>query len=236
VISTLFLLALVLKLAPRAERTGRRLIIAAVVLQLLAVQLRIKSYGEISSRYMMIPLAMSIPWAASGLLALLNMIAVRLRSIWSVKSIDVRTLGVVVVALPMLYYLARPVNYDKAPYRQAGEWLHKNTQPADLVLAPERFLQIMFYAGRTYPDKTWVQGAKSSSIESLQADIQRCRPQWCIEDAGTRRSKSGEAQRFQALSSGVIPELHRAWSSPVGGSEVGIFRVTAEPSAPQPPP
>ena len=234
VISTLFLLALVLRSAPRAERTGRRLVIAAVVLQLLAVQLRIKSYGEISSRYMMIPLALSIPWAASGLLVLLSMIAARLRSVWNVKAIDVRTLGVVVVALPMLYYLARPVNYDKAPYRQAGDWIAKHTCLCDTVLAPERFLQIMFYAGRTYPDRTWIQTSKYSSIESLRAELRRRGSQWFIDDAGTRKSKSGEADRFWILSSGAIPEVHPVWSSPVGGSEVGIFRVYTEPAASQP--
>jgi 4-amino-4-deoxy-L-arabinose transferase-like glycosyltransferase len=232
IISTLFLLALILKTSPPAEPTGRRLVMAVVLLQLLAVQFRIKSYGEISSRYMIIPLVLSIPWAASGLLALLTIVSTRLRSVWNVQSIDVRTLGTVLAALPMLYYLARPVNYDKAQYRQAGEWLHQHARPDDLVLARDRLEQLMFYAGRTYPSRAWAQCAKGDSIEDIRSDVARYHPQWFVDAAGSRRAKIDEAQLFRALSSGAIPQLQSAWSGGTKEHNACVFRV-APPGAPR---
>ncbi|HVP10537.1 MAG TPA: glycosyltransferase family 39 protein [Phycisphaerae bacterium] len=225
IISTLFLLALVLKSAPRADPTGRRLAIAAVFLQLLAVQFRIKSYGEISSRYMIIPLVLCIPWAASGLLALLNVVAARLRAAWNVQSIDVRTLGTILVALPMLYYLARPINYEKAQFRHAGEWLYQHARPGDLVLAHDRLEQLMFYAGRTYPDQTWLRCSPTESVEAIRAEISQRHPQWYVDVEGGAQQRADRGSDRQATSSRAIPDLQPAWSGGASGQEVRIFHV-----------
>jgi 4-amino-4-deoxy-L-arabinose transferase-like glycosyltransferase len=229
VISTLFLLALFLKSAPQAEPVGRRLVLAAVVLQLLAVQLRVKSYGEISSRYLIIPLALAIPWSAAGLLTLLNLLCVRLRAVWNVKPVDVRTIGVVLAALPLLYYLARPVNHDKAAYRRAGQWLYQNAGREDLILAPEGLEQLMFYVGRTYPDRTWIAYAEDEPIEQMQVRVRSAGARWLVDAEGCRRKGVDETAYFQALLAGATPQLQTAFGGGSQGRQAYVFRITQKP-------
>ncbi|MFH1417098.1 MAG: glycosyltransferase family 39 protein, partial [Planctomycetota bacterium] len=193
VISTLFLLAMFLKSAPRAEANGRRLAVAAVLLQMLAVQLRVKSYGEISSRYMVVPLALSIPWAAAGLLALLNIISLRLRARWPIRPIDIRTAGIVLASLPMLFYLTKPVGAGKAHYRHAGQWLYENAEPGDGVLAHSRLEQLMFYAGRTWPDETWRRLDEAATVDDIRRQIDGHAARWLVDVKASRHATIDES-------------------------------------------
>ncbi len=232
VISTLFLLAMFLKSASRAEAHGRRLAVAAVLLQLLAVQFRVKSYGEISSRYMVIPLALSIPWAAAGLLAILNIISLRLRAKWPVRSIDVRTAGVVLVSLPMLFYLTKPIGAGKAHYRRAGQWLYEHAEPNDGVLGHSRLEQLMFYAGRTWPDETWRRLSETSTVDDLHQCMDRPDMRWLVDIKASRRAAFDESAHFLALTDGSLPRLHMAWHDGPAQCTAYIFRIDDHLDAP----
>jgi len=232
VISTLFLLAMFLKSAPRAEANGRRLAVAAVLLQLLAVQFRVKSYGEISSRYMVVPLALSIPWAAAGLLALLNIISLRLRAKWPIRPIDVRTAGVVLVSLPMLFYLTKPIGTGKAHYRHAGEWLYENAEPDDGVLAHRRLEQLMFYAGRTSPDETWRRLDEAATVDDIRRRLDGHAARWLVDVKASRRAVIDESAHFQALTNGGLPRLHTAWRNGPAHRMAFIFRIDDNLGAP----
>lgn len=209
VISTLFLLCLFLKSAPRAERSGRRLVLLAVALQVIAVQLRVRSYGEISSRYMVIPLALSIPWAAAGLLATITLIAAKLRERWPVlRPVDIRNVGLVVVMLPMLYYLTLPPGGDRADYRAAGQWLYDNADPADVVIAHDRLKQVMFYAGRTYPRRDkWIACKETDGTHALAKLIRRKHARWLVDIERSRREAIDETAHFAALEAGKVGRL-----------------------------
>lgn len=239
VLSTLALIALILKTAPRPESRGTRLVVVAIALQLVAVQLRVKSYGEISSRYLLIPAALTIPWAAAGMSALVTMIAAalargagqteadptilarrRIRSLWLSASL--------VVFVPLVYYATMQINADKAPYKLAGWWLRSNTKRADRVHAHDRLEQVMFYAGRTWPETTWIHGddgRTEPSLDRLDGIIRETMPDYVVD---ARRSRDGDKAAqdayFEQLSSGDSDSLEVIWKSGAANHEVIVMR------------
>ena len=239
VLATLVLIALILRTAPRAESRASRLVVVAIALQLVAVQLRVRSYGEISSRYLLIPAALTIPWAAAGLSSLVTVIAAalargagetgadaaivarrRVRSLWLSASL--------VVFVPLISYATMQVNADKAPYKLAGWWLRSNTKRSDRVHAHDRLEQVMFYAGRTWPETTWVYGDDGHSkptLERLDGIIRDTRPDYVVD---VRRSRGGDAAAqddyFQRLTSGESNSLEVIWKSGAADHEVIVMR------------
>lgn len=239
VLSTLVLIALILKTAPRPESRGARLVVVAIALQLVAVQLRVKSYGEISSRYLLIPAALTIPWAATGLSALITMIAAalargagdtgadaammarrRIRSLWLSASL--------VVFVPLVYYATMQINADKAPYKLAGWWLRSNTKRADRVHAHDRLEQVMFYAGRTWPETTWIygdDGRTDPTLARLKEIVRETSPDYVVD---ARRSRDGgtaaQDAYIEKLSSGESDLLEVIWNSGAANHEVIVMR------------
>jgi hypothetical protein len=234
-ISTLVLVALFLKSAPRAETTGRRLVMVAVVLQIILVQLRVARYDEISSRYMVIPLALSIPWAAVGLVTLLNLIIRLLPPTARAAKALVLIVGLAAPLAPQVYYHTIPINDDRRAFRDAGLWLRDHAQPTDRILGHDRLKQVMFYAGRTYPDETWIRLPEISRTDTdnpgtgilrqVRDYIRQHRPAWFVEAQATRRNRLAEAAYLEALSTGAIPELHRVWPADSQTSRASIYRV-----------
>jgi len=239
VLSTLVLIALFLKSAPRAESRGARLVAVAIALQLIAVQLRVRSYGEISSRYLLIPAALTIPWAAAGMSALVTVIAAalargagetgadaammvrrRTASLWLSASL--------VVFVPLIYYATMQVNADKASYKLAGWWLRSNTKRADRVHAHDRLEQVMFYAGRTWPETTWIygdDGRTDPTIARLNGIIRETSPDYVVD---ARRSRDGDAAAqesyFERLTNGDSDSLEVIWKSGAADHEVIVMR------------
>lgn len=240
VISTLVLIALFLKSVPRAQSRGARLVLIAAALQLLAVQLRVKSYGEISSRYLVIPAGLCIPWAAAAMTTLVSVIAERLaratgeaadptspvtavrrlKSLWLSASI--------IVFVPLVFYATMPINADKAPYKLAGWWLRTNTKRTDRVFAHDRLEQIMFYAGRTWPETTWVHGddgRSAPSVERVANVLIADGPDYIVE---ARNSREATAEVQDAFYEAVVQlsDLNRPlWTSGESEHEVSIFRL-----------
>ena len=240
VLSTLVLIALFLKSVPRAESRAARLVILAIILQLLAVQLRVKSYGEISSRYLVIPAALTTPWAAAALATLVPLIAgrlaraanddslhlarQRLRSLWLSASL--------LVFVPLVFYATKPINADKAPYKLAGWWLRSNTQRTDRIFAHDRLEQLMFYAGRIWPETTWVHGddgRSEPSMDRLTAIVNEAKPDYFVE---ARRSRDGDRAPqdafFDRLTSEALPSFKVIWETGPAEHEVHILRAVKE--------
>lgn len=250
VLSTLVLIALFLKSCPRAERTGMRLVVLAVVLQVVAVQLRVKSYGEISSRYLLIPAALCIPWASTGMTTLVRLIAARLslasmaeaartaelagnyaapapfevverRRVWSLW-----LSASILVFAPLAYYAVQPISADKASYKLAGRWLRHHTDKADRILAHDRLEQIMFYAGRAWPVETWLPyEADGENADQMERLLAANRPDLFLDARSSRRDQtSKDAGYWDALESLAGYEL--VWTSGDGPHETRIYRRT----------
>lgn len=216
VLPMLFLVGAFSRFAPRAERRGRRLVAWAVVAQVLLLQARAAIYGELSSRYVAIPLALSLPWAASGWLTLIRRARPhRLAA----------TAAIVVPILPLAFYLARPVYGGKAHYRTAGIWLREHADPHDQILAHENLEQALYYADRTYPATTWSKTVRADGVEQVAARIASDHPSWFVDAEDSHRDQLDEGPYFSSLRGGAIPALKLEKEFGPVGRRILIFRV-----------
>ena len=238
VVSTLVLLGLFLKTAPRAESTGRRLVIVTVLLHLLAVQLRVKSYGEISSRYLVVPFILSVPWAATGFITFLSLLSYRIDPTKPGRLVALLLGGGFAVLFPLFYYATLPIHDGKQPLRTAGQWLYENADHDDIVLAHDRLEQSLFYADRTFPHDRWRSFAHVEPTETIGKIVKTTDADWYLDAtvARTRKGRINKESPSRSLLASEMPELTPAWSSPPGESEAHIFRVKHANTRPQPQP
>lgn len=143
-----------------AQAKLARLVAIAILLQLVATQLRGARHGEISQRYLMIPVALSIPWAAEAL----RQAAIALRRLRRGKlpqlirfapvfagpakrSPWIRLSLVAILISPMIWFCIRPTPKGADAPRLAGRWLSEHAQPGDRILTPREMSPVPFYAG-----------------------------------------------------------------------------------------
>lgn len=232
VFSTLFLVGLFLRrrdggrLMPMAEPRGRRLIVLAVLAQLVLVLLRAGVFGELSSRYMVIPAALVIPWAAAAFVAIVRKLASGIMDPTPSRKAAVWVSGYIVALVPLIYYVSIPVNDGTQRYRAAGLWLRDHADAEDTVLAHGRLEQIMFYAGRTYPQTTWLAYRESASVAEIREIIARDNPAWFVDAEASHRDLRDETKHFKALLDGEIPRLSLAHTAGPTQTRVRVFRVS----------
>lgn len=229
VFATLLLISIFSRQAPRAAPLARRFVIAAILLQLLLVHLRVGVYGEFSVRYTVIPAALALPWAASGFLYLLDRLALA-----RANPRTLRAAAVLLCFAPLIIYLGRPLNRGKDHYRAAGEWLHDHAAPTDTILAHEHLEQLLFYAGRTYPDTTWIKCKRTDDLPAIRARIDQERPAWFVDARASHHGELDETPHFEALSKAPPPgmSLERSFGEP---PHVYVFRATLKRSPSQTP-
>lgn len=232
ILSTLVVIGLFLRSAPRARSTGASLVVIAIALQLAAVMLRVKTYGELSARYLVIPAAMTIPWAAAGFMTLASLLAARQPDR---RAPLVAATGLVLVLAPLAWFCSRPINGDKACLRLAGQWLSEHAGGDAVIMAHNRLEQLMFYAGRLEADPRWVvsnsAGAPDAPIkpaalvDELRTDLAGRRPPWYIDATRTRRwSDADDAAFFLELRGGAMP-LREVQRFSTDRHDVFVFRV-----------
>lgn len=151
VLSTWAVVGFFWRRVPRGEANGRRLLAAAAGLQLLAAQLRGSSFDVISNRYMLIPAALSIPWAAAGLRGALGLLAERIRRRRNdVSAARVSRALALVTALalsPMIYRCLRLPPSGADAMRAAGNWLRTHATSGDRLAGTPHMDRVAFYAG-----------------------------------------------------------------------------------------
>lgn len=208
VFSTLFLVGLFVRrrdggrLMPMAEPCGRRLVVLAALAQLALVLLRVGVFGELSSRYMVIPAALVIPWAAAAFVAILRKLASGIMDPTPSRRAAVWVSGYIMALVPLIYYVSIPVNDGAQRFRTAGLWLREHAGAEDTVLAHERLKRVMFYAGRAYPRTRWLICSDSASVADIREIIARDRPAWFVDAEGSHRDIPDETQHFKALLAG----------------------------------
>lgn len=198
VIAILFLIAIVSPRAAKAESNGRRLVAWCAVIYIALVQARSVIYGEISERYAAIPAALAIPWAAAGWIVLFQTAA-------GVSQGSARRVLLLLVALvvpiPAAIYVARPVYGGKDHYRKAGIELRSLAASGERILAHEHLEQVLFYAGRVYPDNTWIKCRREDTGSRLLRIVRGQKPDWYVDAAGSHRGKLDENEHFRWLAS-----------------------------------
>lgn len=148
VVSTWVFVAVLWRRVPRGEPAARQLVIAAALLQCLAAQLRGSALGVISDRYMLIPAALSIPWAAAGLRWTLEALFARGQAATPQPRRTAAVYAITLLAVsPMIYRCIRPVPDEAAYMRHAGIWLAARAGPGDRIVGAPQLDRVAFYAG-----------------------------------------------------------------------------------------
>lgn len=225
VIAALFLASLFLKDAPRAAADGRRLILVAVGLQALLMQARAIVYGELSARYVVIPLVLCIPWAASALRHILLRVATGIPGLTPRGRVMVLIMGLVLPLSPLLAYALRPGEAAKAHYPEAGRWLRAALSTQDTVMAHKDLEQFMFYADLIDPEPRWVKCDRADGAEALRPQWAAHRPTWFVDIRGSHHGELEESEHFRRLLAGDAPELRLIESIGPERRRVYIFRV-----------
>lgn len=177
VFSTLAFAAVLIGVRARATGTSR-LLFLILLLHCGAVALRGSSFGVISSRYMLIPAALTLPWSAAGLCCLVDWIALRKAAsrglAWMVAWF--------VIAGITLPYALRTIHAQDVYLRDAGQWLRTAANPEDEVLAEHRACQTVFYSNvrwNEWPGEDW-------PIETILAHDAEASPRWYVHFDGAR--------------------------------------------------
>ncbi|MEE8169781.1 MAG: glycosyltransferase family 39 protein, partial [Phycisphaerae bacterium] len=218
VFSSLVLAALLLPQAPPAARGWRRLIIVLIALQCIAVWLRAASFGAVSARYMLIPTALTIPWAASGWCTLLDRLAR-----WRHDRSRMPEMIAALIFVPMLgYYALRPINAHQAYLREAGAWIRAHAAPADEILSDRRLCQVNLYAGlpwNQWPDVAW-------PLERILERDSRAAATWYVHLEGAYEDANTDQAVINAiLSHPRWPRAEEVYSGGPAGHRVRVLRL-----------
>ncbi len=182
VFAALFLAGLLIRSTPGAARPLATLCALIAIFQLLLVAARVLKYGELSSRYMLTAIALTIPWAAAGFVHLIRLAVVRSKNPSHRKAMFIWATGWVLALAPMVVYGFRPINAGRLTLREAGCWLRETAAPDDVILADDLNLsQAQYYADRIYPDAArWDRLARNAGDAARLEAIRRIRPAWFI--------------------------------------------------------
>ncbi len=187
VLAVLVLAALFVNTVPRAERRGARLIAAAIGAHLLLVVARTGVYGEISSRYMIIPAALTIPWAAAAMWTLTTGVASRIYNPTGPRKAAVWFSALMIALVPMLYYIVRPEPRNKNALRTAGDWLRERRAPGDIVLGHARMEQLLYYADLCWPDDgRWRRTKETATAANIESISRRTGARWYVDAIDVR--------------------------------------------------
>ncbi|HKQ49755.1 MAG TPA: glycosyltransferase family 39 protein [Phycisphaerae bacterium] len=207
VLSTLALVGFFWPGSARSDRAVRRLVVIAALLQVIAAQARGMQYGVVSERYLMIPAALAIPWAAAGLVAVALWMAERMansegriakgeaRAMREAEALGrLRSAGapattgrrpLLVAALiaigPMAYYDLRPAKEGADWQREAGAWIAGQAAKGDVVLAAPQRSPVAFYAGL---ERRW---PVSEGIAVAMRPVNRAQV-WVVDDPEMSRA------------------------------------------------
>lgn len=193
VFSTLALIGFFSRRVPRADRSLRRLLAILIALHVSAVLLRGRSFGVISTRYLVPVVALTLPWSAAGLLALSSWVRT--------QPSRVRRVALVAAIAPSVLLLAplrHGPNAGKLCLRAAGLWLRAHSRPADLVLSPLKLAPLLYYADRA---QFWPPLAEPAQMCSA---AQAARPAWLVY---IRRSAAASNETL--FLNRLVPDLDR---------------------------
>ncbi len=226
VFATLFLVCLFVRSMPRGERRGRDLLAAAAVAQLVLVQARVSAYGEISGRYLVIPAALSIPWAAAAFVSLAARVAGGIHQPTPGRQAAVWLSAFILALTPLIYYATLPISAGKEHYRRAGLWLAEHAAASDIIVTHPRLEQVMYYAGRTWPrDELWVRTRPEDPWKKAARIVEKKRAAWYVDARGSRRDDTMEQAFLREIERAQRPAMRLEHREAADDGEVFIWRV-----------
>lgn len=199
---------------PASRRLPRRIVVAVAVLHLAAVLLRGRSFGVISVRYLVVPVALTIPWAAAAVVTVLE----RLRT----RSPAWRWTLAAAVAAPLLLPLSHAPNRGKSALREAGNWLRLHAPPDAVILVPPRLEPLALYA-----DRAWF-WPSADDLEAWTQQASDARATWLVLEV-----IAGDAAAHDSTLANDWRKRHRATapvfeSRPHRGVAVSVWRAGSD--------
>lgn len=217
VISTLALIGMLWVRCPSSRTPVRWLILIAAVFQVLAAQLRGLSFGEMSDRYLLIPTALSIPWAAVALREIIVAMHERISRSSATPSAALTFFMVALASAPLIYRALRPGPAASRWQRDAGAWLAANGAAGETVLASWHVAPLAFYSGLP---RVWPAGPTRAA---MIADPVVVNADWFIDQRGLRRLSIAEDDFLHTMHEQVSPRVPAAeWKA--GQNPVRIYR------------
>jgi len=151
-----------------ARRDARDYVIVLAALHVAAVYLRGRSFGEISTRYMIVPVALSLPWAALGV----SEIGRRVLGHYVLRMVT----GTAVVIL-LIGPLRHAPQHGKLPQRIVGDWIRANAATDARILVAPKLSPVAFYADRR---DVWPAATVEPPAARL-ASIDAASPAWFVD-------------------------------------------------------
>jgi len=227
VISTWALIALAWPAVRPAHARWARLVAIAILLQLVATQLRGGRHGEISQRYLMIPVALSIPWAAEAMrqaaIALRRMMhgrspqLIRFAPVFGTPRRRASWAGLCILAVfmsPMIWYGIRPAPAGADAPRQAGRWLAEHAGIGDRILTPRELSPVAFYAGLPHE---W-------PFDSINQPVGVQPTKWFVDRTNASALPPEQAAFLESIRSRLANRAPEATFSLPGADAIKVFK------------
>lgn len=150
-----FLLALGWLFARRhhpADGPTTRLLLAGTGLHLVLTAALVHNFGYLEPRHMMVASVLILPFAAATWLVLTDRAADRLQ--WAREHpFAARSIAMLVVFVPLLPWLLRPVGRGNADIVRAAAWIRRTTPPNTTIVTDLRVLAIYADRPSTYVER-----------------------------------------------------------------------------------
>ncbi len=178
--------------APAVSGIGGRVVAVAAGLHLvilLALIFRFDYWDMMSIRHVMILTGLTLPFAAAGVAAILDMVPQPRRRTAAI----LLTIGLVGPTLP---WMLERRNADNLYLRRTGEWLRANSQGKPRVLTTRH--AVSFYA-----DGIDVRSPLEADVEAILAEARRLKPNYLVFDQ--RRMLRDKRDFFETLETSLLP-------------------------------
>ena len=210
---------------------GARFLLIAFVLHMCLLYALFSSYGYLSLRHLLVPAALTLPFAAATCVRLVDQISVLAGSRHDRRARVVRPIVYLVtltaVIGPTLPRALRPLGQTNDYLIAAGRWLHEHSQPGQTVLTTRN--RIAYSA-----ELTMLPGPDTGQMKHLASYIRQLKPTYYVVEASHVTSPDRNPDFFADLEASPLGKrlapIHEERARPPNRKgRVLIYRV--DPSA-----
>ncbi len=208
---------------------GRGPVVLAFLLHMGLLYALYSSFGYLSLRHLLVPAALTLPFAAATFGWLVDQASIRLGSRHHRRARVVRPLaylvGIAAVVGPTTPWMLRTIGPGSGFLMKAGRWLHAHSQPGDLVLTTRN--RAAYYA-----ELPMALAPDSGSVDELARSIDQQKPDYVVIERAHETVSHRNPNFFADLA--ASPLRHRleliheeAPAEPNRRARVFIYRVRA---------
>jgi len=210
---------------PAVERVGGRLVTTALLLHVLiatALIIRFDYWTWFSLRHVMVLAALTLPFSAAGVTAILDWLPSSRRRLAAV-ALAVGLVG------PTLPWMLETRHADQVHIRRAGEWIRENGEESPRIMTTRH--RVAFYANGIH---VWC--PPEAEVDRVLPEARIRRPQWLVfEEARCQKQASAFFERMErsAVTGETLQRVHIASGcEDLSGDRAIIYRYAPPPGLP----